>query len=416
MLLSGKATSGPPRGVVDRRSRNRFLPAHKAVTAGSAYPAGKVSFSVGVASGCDSPNAPSTRSRTHSPGVTPRCAASASSFAYSSSVSFVPTDRVRRPSPIRRFYKLPAATRPVPPQHPRRGDVSPLHQPPSGGFRLPFRYSAVTNETSSNVRWPTQNSVTASYNYPSRFSDSHAHRLRTPRNLDSRWRIYDRARKLKTADGGSAVADCLVAKWADDELTRDFPCARQPCLHRIFAECPPDPERILSLAGRYGLLTVSIPRTPAPGQIVRASALPPEPVEIWRKEIQALRACMELWDSIAGGQESATARERRQPQNLRAPRPRAVLSEDFRARFPVLSGNFKRRSVATLRRRSRRSHSPRPLLRAQLWPLVPPRNHCSQRQTLLLQRRARCAFGAWSLDRKRSFQPIRPLENPLPNA
>ena len=115
-------------------------------------------------------------------------------------------------------------------------------------------------------------------------------------------------RKLKTGDGGSAVADCLVAKWPDDELARDLPCARQPCLHRIFADCPPADERILSLAGRYGLLTVSIPRTPATGRVVKADALPPEPVEIWRKEIQALRAGTELWDSIAG-QESKTARE-----------------------------------------------------------------------------------------------------------
>jgi len=116
-------------------------------------------------------------------------------------------------------------------------------------------------------------------------------------------------RKLKTGDGGSAAVECLVPKWADDELTCDLPCARQPCLHRIFAECPPDPERIAFLAGRYGLLTVSIPRTPAPGQVVRANLLPPEPVELWRKEIQALRACTELWDSIAD-QESAPARER----------------------------------------------------------------------------------------------------------
>jgi hypothetical protein len=117
-------------------------------------------------------------------------------------------------------------------------------------------------------------------------------------------------RKLKTVDGGSALADCLVPRWADDELTRDLPCARQPCLHRIFAECPPAPERIASLASRYGLLTVSIPRAPSPGQVVKADALPPEPVEIWRTEIQALRACTELWDSIANGQQSAAARER----------------------------------------------------------------------------------------------------------
>ncbi len=115
-------------------------------------------------------------------------------------------------------------------------------------------------------------------------------------------------RKLKTGDGGSAAVECLVAKWPDDELARDLPCARQPCLHRIFAECPPAPERIAFLAGRYGLLTVSIPRTPAPGQVVIADLLPPEPVEIWRKEIQALRACTELWDSITNDQASPESR------------------------------------------------------------------------------------------------------------
>ncbi len=108
-------------------------------------------------------------------------------------------------------------------------------------------------------------------------------------------------RKLKTADGGSAIAECLVSKWTDDELTPDRPCARQPCLHRIVADCPPEPERILDLAGRYGLLTVSIPRLPAPGETVRAGALPPEPVEIWKREIRELRACTEIWD--AGGHE-----------------------------------------------------------------------------------------------------------------
>ena len=104
-------------------------------------------------------------------------------------------------------------------------------------------------------------------------------------------------RKLKTPDGGSAIADCLVPKWTDDELTPDKPCARQPCLHLIVADCPAEPEAILDLAGRYGLLTVSIPRTPAPGQIVRADALSPEPVEIWKGEIQALRICVDLWEA-----------------------------------------------------------------------------------------------------------------------
>ena len=43
---------------------------------------------------------------------------------------------------------------------------------------------------------------------------------------------------------------------------------------------------------------------------MKANVLPAEPVEIWRKEIQALRACTELWDSITDGRDSGTARER----------------------------------------------------------------------------------------------------------
>ena len=58
-----------------------------------------------------------------------------------------------------------------------------------------------------------------------------------------------------------------------------------------------DLRRILALAGRYGLLTVSVPRLPAPGEDLRADALLPEPVEIWKREIQALRMCVDLWEA-----------------------------------------------------------------------------------------------------------------------
>jgi hypothetical protein len=114
-------------------------------------------------------------------------------------------------------------------------------------------------------------------------------------------------RKIKTPDGGSALAECLVPKWTNDDLTPDHPCARQPCLHRVLADCPPTPEGILSLSDRYGLLTVTIPRKPSPGEKLRADVLPPEPLDIWRAEIRALRTCTDLWDSIAGGNGQATA-------------------------------------------------------------------------------------------------------------
>jgi hypothetical protein len=101
-------------------------------------------------------------------------------------------------------------------------------------------------------------------------------------------------RKVKTADGGSAVTDCLVPKWSNDELTADRPLHRQPCLHRVLADCGHD--QIVRLASLYGLLTVTIPRKPEPGKSVRADLLSPEPVDSWHKEIRVLRAAMEMFD------------------------------------------------------------------------------------------------------------------------
>ena len=52
-----------------------------------------------------------------------------------------------------------------------------------------------------------------------------------------------------------------------DALVKD-----SPCLHRIVADCPPDPEAILRLANHFGLLTTA-----------------PEPLDLWRQEIRILR-------------------------------------------------------------------------------------------------------------------------------
>ena len=45
------------------------------------------------------------------------------------------------------------------------------------------------------------------------------------------------SRKVRTPDGGATFTECLVPKWDFGELTPDQPCARQPCLHRIVADC-----------------------------------------------------------------------------------------------------------------------------------------------------------------------------------
>ncbi len=108
-------------------------------------------------------------------------------------------------------------------------------------------------------------------------------------------------RRLRTPDGGATFAECLVPKWEFGELTPDQPCARQPCLHRIVADCSPEKDAILDLAGRYGLLTASIALRPEPGKPVPVSALTPEPVEIWHREIRELKAAGDLWDRISAG-------------------------------------------------------------------------------------------------------------------
>jgi hypothetical protein len=108
-------------------------------------------------------------------------------------------------------------------------------------------------------------------------------------------------RKVRTSDGGATFTECLVPRWDTGELDLDRPCARQPCLHRIVADCLPERHPILDLAGRYGLLTVSLTRTPESGKPVPASALTPEPVDLWRREIRELRAVGDLWDRVSSG-------------------------------------------------------------------------------------------------------------------
>jgi hypothetical protein len=91
-------------------------------------------------------------------------------------------------------------------------------------------------------------------------------------------------------------ATFLWPMWA-----RSFCFKLSPIRNRIVADCPPEKDAILDLAARFGLLTVSLSRSPAPGKAGSLSSLPTEPVEVWKTTIRELRSTADIWDRIASG-------------------------------------------------------------------------------------------------------------------
>ena len=163
------------------------------------------------------------------------------------------------------------------------------------------------------------------------------------------------------------------------------PCAEQPCLHRVLAECPRD--QVVHLADLYGLLT-------ATGKVARAGDLPPEPVETWHREIRALRSLTTLWDGVAAGDEDSVrrvlpqhqaakgknllglAREhlaRRVTEKVAGGRLELIAPPDegpVSVRDPPPAGKTHRRHLAAVRRRDRRHDRLRPLSGSRLRPMV----------------------------------------------
>jgi hypothetical protein len=61
-------------------------------------------------------------------------------------------------------------------------------------------------------------------------------------------------------DGGFKIdprKDALILAWANDDFDTVRPFEDSPCLHRRIADCKPDPEAILHIANRFGLLTAA---------------------------------------------------------------------------------------------------------------------------------------------------------------
>ena len=114
-------------------------------------------------------------------------------------------------------------------------------------------------------------------------------------------------RRLQTPDHGIIVADCLVPKWENAQLSPVRPCELQPCLHRVFADTAPDPSAFVNLANVYGLLATPVMRQPAPGETVPSNLLAPEPIDAWHALVRELHSCAELWEMIRLGHGSLSA-------------------------------------------------------------------------------------------------------------
>ncbi len=124
------------------------------------------------------------------------------------------------------------------------------------------------------------------------FCKNREDRSRCTRNLDSPWRLPAGTPEEENRRTVGSTTDWLVPVSPDDDVSSVHPCAEQPCLHRMLAECPAD--QIVRLANLVGLLLM------ATGKVRRADALPPEPVDVWRREIRALRNATALWDAVVG--------------------------------------------------------------------------------------------------------------------
>ena len=134
-----------------------------------------------------------------------------------------------------------------------------------------------------------------------RQTSKNAYRKRTRRDLDSIGGFKVERRKVPNS-GRRRDVDRVPRAEVGDRRTDLRPALRPATLlHRIVADCPPEKDAILDLAGRYGLMTASIALRPEPGKPVPLSALSPEPVDIWCREIHELRAVGDLWDRIAAG-------------------------------------------------------------------------------------------------------------------
>ena len=207
-------------------------------------------------------------------------------------------------------------------------------------------------------------------------------------------------RKGKTPEGAVLTTDWLVPDWAEDDVAAAHPCAEQPCLHRILADCRHN--QVLRLAGWYGLLT-------ATGKAARADALPPEPVDIWHREIRALRNATALWDAIAA--EHVAELRRLLPQHqaakgkelfrlAREHLARRVTEKMAGGRFELIAPPDKGPSQFVIRYRpvklidaiwqqirrgDRRHDHMRPMPRAEVRPLVSPERR-KKRPPVLLSR------------------------------
>jgi len=162
-----------------------------------------------------------------------------------------------------------------------------------------------SHATNSGERIWLVRSVTASYNEPSQNGEALVETtvagIDTGSQLFETW-IPDGGFEVQRRKVEGAVVECLVPKWGQDEVFTSRPCHEEPCLHRLLAECPVD--HVAEFAGRYGLLTFSIPRHQVGRKLRAAEVFQPQPLALWQDQIRRLRSAADLWDRIVAGKDA----------------------------------------------------------------------------------------------------------------
>jgi hypothetical protein len=159
-----------------------------------------------------------------------------------------------------------------------------------------------------------------------------------PRLYDFRWHVPEAGYQWTKVEVQRQVWSVLEPAGRKERHYE--PLKEYKTLFREFASTPPTPEGVLAFANRYGplgVLTDGVHRLhPA---VARLKGIPGERFEVWCKEINTLKAAVDLWDMVQQEDEAGLSRHIRWSPDKKSvclthlPDKKSV-DDDFLEEFP----------------------------------------------------------------------------------